>query len=100
MKNKSLKIFSEIKKKIETGWELYNTAARDKAVDTLEYEYGELENIFGLLLLGAFVGIPSPPMQITLDLLPVMEKHFRIMLNKVDTAESPFSDLLSAFDVI
>ncbi len=93
-------LINKFKKKILTGWEFYNSAARDKAVETLEYEYGELENIFGLLVLGAFVGIPSPPMQITLDLLPEMEKHFRIMLNKVDTAESPFSDLLSAFDVI
>ena len=100
MKIKGEELLNKFKSKIKTGWEFYNAAAKDKAVDTLEYEYGELENIFGLLVLGAFIGIPSPPMQITLDLLPEMEKHFRIMLNKVDTAESPFSDLLSAFDVI
>jgi hypothetical protein len=39
-------------------------------------------------------------MNLTLDLLPEMEKHFILMLNKVDTAESPMSDLLSTFDVI
>ena len=96
-KNKFLKNFAE---KIKNGWKEYNAAAQDMAVDSLEYEYGELENIFGLLVLGSFIGFPSPPMQITLDLLPEMEKHFKIMLNKVDTAESPLSDLLSAFDVI
>jgi len=96
-KNKFLKIFAE---KIKSGWKEYSAAAQDMAVDSLEYEYGELENIFGLLVLGSFIGFPSPPMQITLDLMPEMEKHFRIMLNKVDTAESPLSDLLSAFDVI
>ncbi|NOX16769.1 MAG: hypothetical protein GXO87_00600 [Chlorobi bacterium] len=91
---------SKVKGKIKNGWNAYGEATRNMAVETLEYEYGEMENIFGLLVLGAFVGFPSPPMQITLDLLPEMEKHFRIMLNKVDVAESPLSDLLSAFDVI
>ncbi len=94
------KLIKKIAIKIKDGWNLYSAAAQDMAVDSLEYEYGELENIFGLLVLGSFIGFPSPPMQITLDLLPEMEKHFRIMLNKVDTAESPLSDLLSAFDVL
>ena len=54
-------------------WQVYDEAARQKAVDVLEAELGELENIFGLLVLGSFVGLPSPPMQISLDLLPEME---------------------------
>lgn len=94
-----LKILDLIIKKIKNGWELYDKAAKEKAVDVLDYELSELENIFGLILLGAFIGLPSPPMQITLDLLPEMEKHFVQMLNKVDTAESPLSDLVSIFDV-
>ena len=93
-------LFEKIKKKAISAFEIYDAVSRGKAVDSLEYELGEMENIFGLLILGAFVGLPSPPMQITLDLLPEMEKHFLIMLNKVDTAENPLSDLLSAFDVI
>jgi len=93
-------LLNKLKRKLVFGWKAFNSAAQDKAVDTLEYELGEMENVFGLLVLGAFVGFPSPPMQITLDLLPEMEKHFTLMLNKVDTAESPLSDLLSAFDVI
>ncbi len=86
--------------KILKGWHLYKEAAQETAVETLEMELGEMENIFGLLVLGSFIGFPSPPMQITLDLLPEMEQHFLLMLNKVDMAQSPISDLLSTFDVM
>ena len=86
--------------KILKGWHLYKEAAQETAVETLEMELGEMENIFGLLVLGSFIGFPSPPMQITLDLLPKMEQHFLLMLNKVDMAQSPISDLLSTFDVM
>jgi len=93
------KFLNKIKNKVTAGYKQYDLAAREKAVDAIEFEVGEMENIFGLLVLGAFVGFPSPPMQITLDLLPVMEKDLITMLNKVDTAESPISDLVSIFDV-
>ncbi len=90
----------KIMQKLSFFFKYFDVASKNKAIDIMEFELGEMENIFALLVLGAFVGFPSPPMQITLDLLPDMEKHFLMMLNKVDTAESPISDLLSAFDVI
>lgn len=90
----------KIKKKSLAFLRYFDVASKSKAVNILEFELGELENIFALLVLGTFIGFPSPPMQITLDLLPEMEKHFIMMLNKVDTAESPISELLSAFDVL
>lgn len=95
-----LYLFTWIKDSIIKLWQSYRRIGKESAVGTLEYELGEMENIFGLLTLGSFVGFPSPPMQITLDLLPEMEEHFLLMLNKVDTAASPLSDLLSTFDVI
>jgi len=94
------KSIDKIKKRLFTFFKYFDAASKNKAVDVMEFELGEMENIFALLVLGAFIGFPSPPMQITLDLLPDMEKHLVLMLNKVDTAESPISDLLSAFDVI
>lgn len=74
-------------------------AAREKAVDTLVWETTELEHIFGLLVLGSFVGLPSPPMQITLDLLPDMERHLLLMLQRVDTSSTALSELFSILDV-
>ena len=30
-------------------------------VDKIEYELGEMENMFGLIVLGSIIGLPSPP---------------------------------------
>jgi len=74
-------------------------AARSKAVEIIEIELEEMENIFGLLVLGSFVGLPSPPMNVALDLMPFMETELILMMQKVDTASTPISELFSTFDV-
>jgi hypothetical protein len=68
-------------------------------VETIEFEAEELDHIFGILVLGSFVGLPSPPMQISLDLMPLMEKELLLMMQKVDTAHEPISDLFSVLGV-
>lgn len=73
--------------------------ARAKAVETLEVEVEELENIFSVLVLGSFVGVPSPPVQLSLELMPQMEDELIAMLEHVDTAVTPFSHLFSTFDI-
>ena len=85
--------------KLREGLQFIDRAAREKAVGTLAWETTELEHIFGLLVLGSFVGLPSPPMQITLDLLPQMERHLLLMLQKVDTSATALSELFSILDV-
>jgi len=92
-------IFGWIWHNIKRNWQVYNQAARGKLVDVIEWETMELENIFGLLVLGSFVGLPSPPMHITLDLMPYMEKELLIMLERVDTASAALSELVSLLDV-
>ncbi len=80
-------------------WKIVDEVARGKAVATLEYEVEELENIFGILVLGAFIGIPSPPIHITMELLPQMEKDLDIMLEKVSTAHDPLGNLFSVLGI-
>jgi len=72
---------------------------RGKAVETIAYEVEELDNIFAILVLGVFIGIPSPPVHITLELFPEMEKELEIMLAKVATAHDPLGDLFSVLDI-
>ena len=72
---------------------------RSHAVEGLEWEYVELEHVFSLLVLGSFVGMPAPPMQISLDLLPHMEKNLILMIEKIDTARGPLSELASVLNV-
>lgn len=89
----------DMKDKIAGAWKIADEVFRGKAVDTIEFELEELEHIFGILVLGSYVGMPSPPMQISLDLMPFMEKELILMMKKVDTANEPISDLFSVLNV-
>ena len=92
-------LLKTIKEKIVSAFNVADEVMRGKAVETIEYEVGELDNIFAILVLGAFIGIPSPPIHITMALLPEMERELGIMLEKVSTAHDPLGDLFSVLDV-
>lgn len=96
---KKMPPFKSIKDKIVSVFKDTDMVMRGKAVETVEYEVEELDNIFGILVLGAFIGIPSPPMHITMELLPLMEKELHIMLEKVLTAHDPLGDLFSVLGI-
>ncbi|MBI9082815.1 MAG: hypothetical protein JEZ11_04410 [Desulfobacterales bacterium] len=86
-------------KKIRRFWQVADAVGRGRAVDVLEHETEELENIFALMVLGSFVGLPSPPIQITMDLMPHMERDLHLMLEKVSTAHDPLGDLFSVLSI-
>ena len=92
-------VLKTIKEKIVSAFNVADEVMRGKAVETIEYEVGELDNIFAILVMGAFIGIPSPPIHITMALLPEMEKELGIMLEKVSTAHDPLGDLFSVLDI-
>jgi hypothetical protein len=92
-------IINPLKDKIISTFHVADEVMRGKAVETIEYEVGELGNIFAILVLGAFIGIPSPPIHITMELLPEMEQELGIMLEKVSTAHDPLGDLFSVLDI-
>jgi hypothetical protein len=92
-------LLNTLKDKIVSAFNVADEVMRGKAVETIEYEVGELDNIFAILVLGAFIGIPSPPIPITMALLPEMENDMEIMLEKVSTAHDPLGDLFSVLDI-
>jgi hypothetical protein len=79
--------------------ELVARVHRHKASGALEFELKEMENIFMLLLLGSFIGIPSPPAAIAFELLPHLEEELRLMVSRADTAQDPLGALLAALGV-
>lgn len=87
-----------IKRLIEKG-RLIDEITREQTAGIAESELVEMEHVFSILLLGAFVGLPSPPMNITLDLLPDMERELLLLLRKVETANEPLSTLFSVFQI-
>jgi hypothetical protein len=90
---------SKILDKVKDLFKGIGDIQRNKALETVEWEYQELEHIFALLTMGFLSGQASPPMHISLELLPLMEKELLLMLEKVDTANSPLSELFSVLDV-
>lgn len=72
---------------------------REKASGMIEFELKELENIFSLLVLGGFVGMPSPPVPIAIELLPYMERELTIMLARTDMAHDPLGSLMGFLEV-
>lgn len=85
--------------KILSAWRLFTQAFKNQAVNTIENESRELEHIFGVLVLGSFIGLPAPPGSVTLELLPLMEDDIVLLLDKMETAQSPFSYLFSVLEV-
>lgn len=68
---------------------------RNKATEMLEFELVELRNIFALLLFGSFVGMPAPPVHITLQLLPFMERDIQLMLRRINVAHDALAEVVS-----
>jgi hypothetical protein len=89
----------EIIERLKAAWRIYDRVMRHNATEKLEWEAEETENIFSLLVLGVFVGLPAPPMQLTLELMPLMEDDMHRMLQRVCTANEPLSELFSILEV-
>lgn len=52
---------------------------RDKVTSLTEFEQKELENLFVLLLMGSFMGVPSPPSFVSAELLPHLEHEIKVL---------------------
>jgi hypothetical protein len=81
--------------KIRLFFKDLETINSNKATDILEFELLELRNIFALLLFGSFVGMPAPPVHITLQLLPYTEKEVQLMLRRVNVAHDALAEVVS-----
>ena len=95
-----MNILSRLKSVLLKNYREIDAIHRNKAIEDLEWEVQELKHIFALSTLGIFVGLPSTPLSLTYTLLPDMQEELAIMLAKLDTAHSPFSDQFSRLDVI
>ena len=74
-------------------------AHRGNAVELTEFEARELENVFVLILMGSFMGMPSPPSSLSIELLPYMEHELRILNRKAERSSDALADVSSVLDV-
>jgi len=72
---------------------------RGMSVDYVVVELRELENVFALIILGSFVGIPSPPTPIALRLLPYMARELLIMQRISSRLDDMLAEMAGLFEV-
>jgi hypothetical protein len=72
---------------------------REKAVALTVVEMEELENIFALLLLGSFVGFPSPPTFLAVELLPFMEKELHILNKRAKDSSDMLAEMCGTLGI-
>jgi len=74
-------------------------AFKESAVSYVEFEEKELENIFALLLMASFIGIPSPPTTIVIRLMPHMAREIILMQSKSRRLDDVLGELAGMFDI-
>jgi len=77
----------------------FSSALRDHSSGALEFELREMENIFGLLVMGPLVGIRTPVFGISVRIAPFMAGELMIMMSRSRGAEDPLGDLLSVLNI-
>lgn len=89
----------KLKDMISSATKIFVQINRDKASGMLEFELKEMENIFALLILGGFAGMPSPPSPIAVELLPYMERELTILLSRTDLSQDPIGALVGMLEI-
>jgi hypothetical protein len=73
-------------------------AFKKGSTEIIEFELRELENIFALIQIGFFVGIPSPPPTIIIKTMPHMAREIYVMTRRA-SEEDVLSEMAGVFDV-
>jgi hypothetical protein len=77
----------------------FHAFQREQVVALTRVEARELENIFALLVLGSFVGIPAPPSFLAVELLPFMEKELRILNQRAKDADDMLAEMCGTLGI-
>jgi hypothetical protein len=71
---------------------------REQVAALTNYEARELENMFVLLLLGSFAGMPSPPSFIAVELLPFLEREIKVLNRRAEDASDALAEIIGNLD--
>ncbi len=72
---------------------------KEQSTEYIEFEERELENVFALILMGSFVGIPSPPTTLVVRLMPHMIKEMHVMQQRAINLDDIFGEIAGMFDI-
>ena len=72
---------------------------KDQSTGYIEFEVRELENVFALLIMGSFIGIPSPPTTLVIRLMPHMVREMYVMQTRAANMDDIFGEIAGMFDI-
>ncbi len=72
---------------------------RAKVTSMTEFEQKELENLFVLLLMGSFMGVPSPPSFVSAELLPHLEHEIKVLNDRAKDSFDTLAEMAGTFDI-
>ena len=77
----------------------FDASHRESVTALTEVEVKELENIFALLLLGSFIGLPSPPSFLAVELLPFMEREMKVLNRRAQDAGDMLAEMAGTIGI-
>ncbi len=86
-------------KKLSSIFDAVISLFKGRSIEYIEVELRELENVFALIVLGSFVGLPSPPSTISLRLLPYMGRELLVMSRVSERLDDMLGEMAGLFDI-
>lgn len=72
---------------------------REKVASITVWEERELENIFILLLMGSFSGIPAPPAFVAVELLPLLSREIKYFNERAENSFDALAEMTGILDI-
>jgi hypothetical protein len=98
-RNRVMRMLRSFVSPVRGFYSTMDQAHRSKVTDLTEYEIRELENVFLLLLMGSFTGLPSPPCFVSAELLPHLEHEIKVLNSRAEKASDSFAEVFGILDV-
>lgn len=85
--------------KAKKWFRLLGNFQKERALALTRLECAELENVFALLLIGSFIGLPAPPSFLALELIPLMEREIQVFHKRASESDDMLSQILGVFGI-
>jgi len=84
---------------MEQAGALARSLLAEQATSLAQFQLGEMERFFALLVLGPVVGLPTAPPALALDLLPMMETELEDLVRSTPDLMDMQGRLAGIFDI-
>jgi len=75
----------------------FGSGLRSHSTEYVEFELREMENILALLLFSSFLGLPSPPSDLSLRLMPHMVREMHVMSRRAGNLDDVAGEIAGMF---